>query len=309
MPQYVSLLALARRLPLGPPPEPVMRVAVVIIFIAVGVYYALARDQSFTLHAQTRAATVTLTGPQVQEWFLRDAILCLRRSEPAAANVESDVCSGRFYTQVTAEEASVLWPERAALTLSGGNQDMLLVAIDLSQTAEPAQFNGQPVRDESLLMFPKSSLVDTGSLVARGRVSLGALAAGGAPHLLVGGSYEIREELGLSTSSVVVATGNFLPGDMVRIEDAQGLQVTSHVLIAPSTHALAGFDVVATTPPAPSVLKIQRIGAEPSRITSRWTDRLINDAFPLALSIFLGLLGASLGITKSFSRSSKSGER
>jgi hypothetical protein len=208
------------------------------------------------------------------------------------------LCDNRFFETFKSEEAEVSWPVGTELSLSGAAHGTL--AAQIGNIAEKhILFNNITVEKNSLILFDQRSLADTSSLVLSGVLALGEVAETGSIHLVQRGSYEIREALPLTPGTSIVATGQFLPGDYVRIEHQNGAPIPMRILITIPGSDLADFDVIATSPPLPSNIVVQRIGAKPTHITSRWMDRVTNDALPLALSIFLGLLGASLGIAKS----------
>ncbi len=291
-------MTLARSLPGTVPLEVFVRVVLLIVFAAVAVYYLLDRKQSFTLYVHTRLATVELTGSSQQTWYLSRATLCQRATGEGTS--DSPQCAAPYYNSFEGEEVEVTWQEGVTLTLRGMDETSFITEITVPDPeAEPPYFDDTPITDKSLIIFDRRSLLDSGALVLTGELTVGASPESGATHLLQGGRYEIRESLRLSSGPSVVATGTFLPGDTLTLEDATGTPVPLQMLISPPRNAGSDFDIVATSPPRKSAIVLQRIGTAKTRISSRWMDRLANDALPLALSIFLGLLGASLGIAKS----------
>lgn len=295
---YANLLGLARRLPAGVPPDRIARGVLIVIFALVAIYYLLERDQSFTIHAQTGAASIEVTGARSHIWVLGNAVLCNRRPGQIDGPHGDGPCDNRYFETFKAEEAEISLPAGTKLSLHGTNPEQL--AIQISKVPERLPlFDSIPITENSVLFFDRGSLADTSSLVISGYLTLGEIAETGATQLVRQGSYEIRESLARTSGISIVAMGDFLPGDYVRVEGQDGKLVPMRILITVPGVELADFDVIATSPPRPSSIVVQRIGAAQTRITSRWMDRLSNDALPLALSIFLGLLGAALGIAKS----------
>lgn len=299
-----ALLTLARRLPFGSPPGGYVRLALIAFFTFVVIYYALERDQSFTIHAQTRAASIEVTGNRPHVWVLGDAILCKRRPSQIDVARGDGTCDARLFEVLESPEAEVLWSKDTTLDIYGMNPAQLAVQIGKIPGQSPT-FDDIPITENSILFFDRTSLSDISSLVLSGHLALGELAETGGVHLVQQGLYEIRESLALTSGASVVATGSFLPGDYVRVEDKHQAPVPMRILITGPGSDLSDFDVIATSPPRPSSIVVQRIGAEQTRITPSWIDRLTNDALPLALSIFLGLFGASLGIAKSLTDDAK----
>ncbi len=281
----------------GISPEVALRVLLLCVFAGVALYYLLEREQSFTLHVQTKSARIELTDADPAPWYVAGATLCQRAE--GGGDGEGTLCDLKYYNSHQSEEAEVLWQTGVVLTISGMDETYLSAHITVPEGASrTSTFDTAEITDQSVLVFERQSLEDTASLVAAGHLVIGEVAETGSTQLLQGGVYEIRESLKLSSGPSVVARGSFLPGDSISLLDKSGDPVPAQILITAPLGPRSDFELVATSPPRNSAMVVQRIGAVKTQITSRWMDRLVNDALPLALSIFLGLLGASLGIAK-----------
>ncbi len=318
------LKAVARTLPGDIPLERILRLVILAVFVGVVVYYAIGRKQSFTLYATTNSVAVNVTGDDPQDWELADASLCLRKSEDVTSKPETlapnPQCSPSFFVNAVepppeAEDTAakppavpeqaffeLTWVEGTRLVINhtAGGPMTVEVTYEKPELKNFSTFDGIPITQNSVLFFPRSSLATTEAVFIKGRVQVGNPVKSRTSFLLLNGSYEIRERLGLSSGPTLIAKGTLLPGDFVSLVDRQGAEIpTQMVLMPPARTSDRGFDIVATSPLRHSALLVDRIGAARTEITTRWMDRLASDALPLALSIFLGLLGASLGIAKS----------
>lgn len=280
----------------------IMRSVLLFAFLCVAAYYLFPRPQSFTIVAATQSVTVTTAEGMQDVWALENAVLCQRRPVDAPLPDElpqAGQCDPEDYVEMRAPFAEILWTPGYRLTVSGDSESQLYVSITAPPKGPLALFGEAPITNASALFFDRSSLANLGGLVAQGQIEIGGLAQAGAAKLTRSGTYQIRETLGLPSRKAVVATGDILTGDLVRLTDRQGAGITATMLLAPSADALADFDVIMTSPEQPSAIEITRIGGAQSTITTRWTDRIANDALPVALSIFLGLFGVTLGIARS----------
>ncbi|MBV7378514.1 hypothetical protein [Maritimibacter dapengensis] len=293
-----QLLSIARRLAVGPNLQRSVSILLTVMFALVVVYYLLVREQSFTVYAQTNYAAFEVTTKRPQLWMIGDATLCQRRVKRKAEADRDGLCDGRLFDVQPAELAEITWTEGTNFTLFGDTGNLAALAFQGGEESG-AFFNGEPIRGESILYFATDSLAKVETLVLSAKVTIGANAETGETGLLHDGRYEIREVLALTSGASVVATGTFLPGDQIRVIDKDGSRLSMRLLIMPSDTSRAAFGIVATSSPEVSSIAIDRVGAARTHITSKWTDRLSNDSLPLALSIFLGLFGASLGIAKS----------
>lgn len=288
-----------------------LRAILIALFCGVAVYYIFPRAQSFTVVAATQSVSMSLMPGTQTVWDLQNAIVCLRLPEGETVQNETSSdqpggqCDPEYYAEATYPQVSVLWTAGHQLKVSGFDDTRLLIEVQTGSSTAPTHIVDDVVTDNSLVLFDRTTMRTLGGLLAKGEVAIGDLAEAGAAHLTRGGTYQIRENLGFPSRKSVVATGDILPGDLVRLTDGTGASIYSTLLLTQSTHALADFDVILTSPERQSAIEITRIGGAQSSISTRWTDRIANDALPVALSIFLGLFGASLGIVRSLSTQNK----
>lgn len=307
------LLMTSRTLVSNVTPGLLVQIGLIVFFFGVGVYYLVDRKQSFTVQASTQSVTVKITDGPNNVWSLGRAILCLRNGERILQDKKDQrQCDPDYYTEHVAVIEDLEWPVGTVLMVSGYNELLLSVEINVSTAVKPLYFNEVEITDQSVLFFERSALHDQGSFALSGIVKLGQPAEAGGARLLRSGHYEIREYLGLTSGSSVVSTGMLLTGDYAELTDRSRVGIPTSLFLTESNVTLADFDVILTSPPESSMLVIKRIGSEVAEIRPKWTDRLVNDALPLAVSILLGLFGASLGIVKNLfssnSRPKNSGE-
>lgn len=282
----------------------IIRVVVLLFFCFVAAYYIYPRAQSFTIVASTQSVSVTLSGGSLHLWSLENAVLCLRLPKDVSItpNVSPQThCDPGFYREIKSKKVDILWTPGHRLTVSGYDKSQLTVEIETFESTESTKFGKLSIVDKSVLFFGRSSFDNLGGLVAHGQVKIGEIAEAGAAKLTRGGTYQIRENMGIPSRKSVVASGEILTGDFLRLTDGEGNGIDTTMFLTRTTNNLADFDVIMTSPERPSAIEITRIGGAQSTITTRWTERIINDALPVALSIFLGLFGASLGIVRSLS--------
>tara|TARA_R110000751_G_scaffold8041_3_gene32504 strand:+ start:5278 stop:6216 length:939 start_codon:yes stop_codon:yes gene_type:complete len=280
----------------------VVPLCLIAFFIWVAAYYLVDREQSFTVQAATQSITVTVTDGPVQVWSLGKSLLCLRHgAEPEVGSKNPKQCEPRFFSEHEATIDELVWPVGAVLTIAGYDETRLSVAISLNGASGRAYFGDRVINDQSVLFFERNALRNEGSLALTGKVKLGQPAETGAVRLLRAGKYEIRENLGLSAGSSVVVSGTLMPGDYAEVTDRMGSGIPTSLFLTQTAVPLSDFEVILTTPPQNSMLLIKRVGSAVTEIRPTWTDRLVNDAMPLAVSILLGLFGASLGIAKNLS--------
>lgn len=288
-----------------------LRAFVVIVFCLVPVYYLWDRNQSFTLQAATQSITITTDAGLDNEWEIAGAILC-RRIPAGEAVIATDAsrCDADFYTQheiapTTGDDSglvTLVWPADYQLTIQGAGTDELSVAITFPADAETLYFGDIAVPDQSLVIFPASELTRLGTLPLSGKVRIGQPPRAGASHILRAGTYEIRENLGLSGLSTVVAGGTLLLGDYAWPADRNGEPITASMFLADSADERAAFDIVLTTPQQPSAINIERVGGASAAFTTRWIDRVNTDALPIAITALLTLLATILNVLQGVER-------
>lgn len=278
-----------------------VRGLLLVIFAAVAAYYLYPRKQSFTIFAPTQSVTIELAGNQQHLWSLAGAHLCRRLNDGetnSAALITNNECDPEIFSEYTADEINIYWPQGYSLTVTGHDQSRLIVEIAVENASQLARFDDTFITNNSLLYFDRATLDQLGGLVASGAIAIGQVAEGGASKLTRGGSYHILEQLWFTKGRTTVAQGDILTGDFVRLVDHKGNRVDGTMFLTSSSNILADFDVVLTSPPKRSAIEVTRIGGAQSSISTRWTDRITNDSLPAALSIFIGLFGASLGIAR-----------
>lgn len=283
----------------------VLRLILLLMFFSIAIYYMVPRAQSFTVVAATQSVTVTLQPTTEAVWDLQDVTTCFRlaKEETAQAVDETAKCDARFYREVVSPSAAVLWTGGHQLKVRGYDDTHLIIEIQTDLAEEPTRIDGQIVTDNSLIIFDRATIVHMGSLVAKGQITIGELAEAGAAYLTRDGTYQIRENLGFPSRKSIVSAGEILTGDLVRLTDPAGQMIDATMFLTDTTNRLADFDVILTSPERRSAIELTRIGGAQSTMTTRWSDRMANDALPMAVSILLGLFGASLGIARSLSSS------
>ena len=297
-----ALLSIPRYL--APPMRAIatLRGILLAFFVIVAAYYLFPRKQSFTILAPTQSVTVETAANQQHVWSLAGALLCRRLGEEETSSgglATNRECDPEIYNEYAADEIDIFWPQGYRLSVTGHDRTRLVVEISVENTGELAHFGDALITNNSLLYFERETFDRLGGLVASGEISIGQVAEAGASKLTRGGTYQIRENLWLTGGRTTVAQGDILTGDFVRLTDGKGDDIDGTMFLTRTGNSLADFDVVLTSPPKRSAIEVTRIGGAQTSITTRWTDRLTNDALPAALSIFIGLFGASLAIARS----------
>ncbi|MEP1538805.1 MAG: hypothetical protein ABJQ34_20785 [Paracoccaceae bacterium] len=286
-----------------------VRLVLLAIFIAVAAYYILPRAQSFTVVAATQSVTVNLMPGTQTHWELKNVTVCLRRSrEPSVeAEVKENAgsakreCNAKRYSEMALPKVDILWTAGHRLKITGFDKERLAVEVATNAATAATRIDGRVITDNSLILFDRATIPDLGGLVATGKITIGELAEASAARLTRGGVYHIRENYGFPARKSIISSGQILPGDLVRLVDRRQSEINSTMFLTQSAHPLADFEVILTSPEQHSAIEITRIGGAQSSITTTWIDRVSNDALPVALSILLGLFGASLGIARSLS--------
>ncbi|MGH1466907.1 MAG: hypothetical protein ACRBBQ_16265 [Cognatishimia sp.] len=285
-----------------------LRIILLTIFGFVALYYSYPRTQSFTIVASTQSVTATLSKGHQQPWSMQNAVLCHRHTGEDPLELEAtpqDHCDSEFYKEIQLQMVDILWTPGHRLTVSGHDGRYLAVEIETFESSEATRFGEISITNNSILFFDRTSLDELGGLVAKGQIEIGQIAEAGAAKLTRGGRYQIRENLGAPSHKTVVASGDILTGDRIRLVDRDNNGISATMFMTSSANNLGDFDVILTSPEQRSAIEFTRIGGGYSTVTTRWTDRIANDALPVALSIFLGLFGASLGIARSLLPASK----
>ncbi len=113
-----------------------------------------------------------------------------------------------------------------------------------------------------------------------------------------GGSFELRQPGFLNSNILSVKTGEFFTGDQIQIVERSGAApVDVSGFFIPDE---AGMLVHAASPLGRNVIRVDRLGTEPSRISSNVVDRSLTDPFLLFVSLIPAVVLTVLQLFSSF---------
>lgn len=308
----LSLTKLSRlgRFFLALKPQYVAVVGVITLFLAI--IYMLPGDRSFLIDAKTLGLNIEFVeDASINTWRLAEgAVLCrLAENSASASNDEaSGVCPhAEFDVEVLQDSLGLTWPGGVRLdvfaTLDGG---LALMVVDLnSGDAVELGRDLRPLDIDDIIVLPRKTFMETGSLPFAADLQVGTEASAGARTLLVSGEYVIREQLVGRSRLIEVATGTLHRGDRVSfVNDDKRKPVTSFGFFAsepvsPPGQGQAPFALIAYTEMALSQMIIDRYGAQRSTMTSDWTQRAVNDPLLIGGTVFLTLVSLFISILSS----------
>lgn len=293
-----------------------MRVFAAALLAAMILYYVPERESSLAVMATTEALSVRTVAEGETEWSIDGLTACLRDTgdlpETNRAPVAS--CEAPLYAGVVIEEEVTLrWPDDYVLEFRIVEGGALEVFATFPDTAEPVRLNDDyPVTSGSLLRIAADSARPI--LPLRGFLSIGQVPVRTDQLVLTGGRYEIRQKLRKSESTAPVTKGEFFPGDRIEFACEQPpfpiwpfvtrctgeRDVIARAFVTDRDVGDRTFEVVATTNPEYSSLRLTRVGGQPGTIPVRWTDRVLSDARPVAVATILGLIATIIALSNAY---------
>jgi len=283
--------------------RPWQLLALLVLVLVLAALYLSPRPRSFAINATTRAIDLTVVGASMSTWRLPDVLVCTRRGErlqgPGPTDRDGLSCDPRLYETSRVAELEMEWSPGTVLsvTRSGEGKALEVFVRDPAATS----IDGTPLTAGSRLVVDGPAWAEGNSLTFSAQVVLGQVPGPGSQYNLMDGTFEIREATPTQSRAVPVMSGDLFPGDEVRIVGPEDDSVTSFGFIEPLDDSDPGFRVVAYTPPAQSVLRIDRFGAESIRVSPSWVDRALRDAIFTAVttvSAFAGSVAALYAIVK-----------
>lgn len=308
-----------------------IRVLLSVLFVGMVLYYVLPRKQAFSVFASTEYLAVDMVSNNAPDWELPSVQACIRKTDPVATGVDVLGCDPTRYEHYEMSEAFVRWSEGYRLVFQGIEPHAILVTIERDETAKSVILDGFSMHPEpggqnqaqtpeithgSILRIPITPQ-SRPLMPIRGRVTIGDVPNGTQGLILHNARYEIRQQLGLNRRPAVVAQGVFFPGDRIGfasephpylrpfsglfgVPTAAAPDVVASLFITDISRLTPAFDLVATTPPKFSSLRLTRIGSDPTIIPVTWTQRVVGDSIPVAVATLLGLLGTTMALTNAY---------
>ena len=280
---------------------------VLLLFVAVALYYCWPRPKSFFLDVTTDYLEVTTDLDTQIVWDISEATLCVpgaREETDGNRTLERNECAGLFVRHAL-ENVELDWPDNVTLLLRSGPNRMLEILIRL-EAEQSIEINGVSATAESLLRIPGRSLDLNGGLGLSGDLVLGQTAEHGTLKMLQKGRYETREKPFFRSNALLVDSGSFAMGDAVAIEPAGGEdRISSYAFLTfdePRGDGTAPFRVIATSPESLSRLRLERARANPSYIEPNWSQRIANDPLAIGIATLLSLLATFLGVLNNLFR-------
>lgn len=296
------------------------RIFGLVLLLAVLVYYVPARPQSFVVSASTEILRIEMVDDGNVEWELPEIELCARIMDPTAPRrSELNWCSADRYSSMRLQDAVVQWRDGYTLTFRSFAADYIDVLVERREDALPVRISETvEITNGSLLRIPVDHPAGRALIPARGYVTIGDVPNRSDTLLLREGRYEIRQNLGVfHRQSHVVERGTLFPGDRISFAGQEAPlwaqvfgggdpgpkdtdTVVARLFLTELSPQSRWFDIVATTEPAFSALRITRVGGQPTLIAVSWTQRLLADALPVAIATILGLMGSIIALSNAY---------
>ena len=289
----------------------IVRVCLLLIAIAAWGYYVYPRNSSFSVSAETEFLSVRVSDSNQPDWFLPNVAACIREEGGS-----EDATCGRGFRAVTLEDVELKFYQGYFLAFRGYRSEAIEIAVTMAPSAAEVRLDGfDPETGESIseVLTNGSNLVvslrsgERPYMASRGFAVLGERPGGSGGLVLRRANYEVRQTLG-KRNPIVVASGQFLPGDQVNFlrdqcpfwlcfGDVPNAREIPATLVVTDISSSPAFDVILTTPSEPSVIGIARVGSVTSTIPVHWTARLSSDPIPASLATLIGLLGTALALS------------
>jgi hypothetical protein len=242
--------------------------------------------RAFVVAAETYRVEAT---PQVggsMRWNLKSAIICtpLANDLQSAAASDESGCSPNHYEIRKPVNLSFEWPAGRHFILRkapGGGP----IAIEWEEELELPEETLPP---KSLIAMRDADWRKAGALLFSGQVAIGVVPP--VTGYMISGHYEVREELFLRSSPVVVAEGDLMPGDRAEIVGAERPNKPAFVQAFVSANpdpGREGFQVIIYSPAGQDFLRLDRMRANPALIGSNWYDKALKDPWLLALAAIM----------------------
>ncbi|NVO58197.1 hypothetical protein HW561_20600 [Rhodobacteraceae bacterium B1Z28] len=245
---------------------------------------------------------------------------CLRK-EPGEHASELAWCDPSNFMGRKLGETAIRWMDGYHLTFRSFDKQWIEVLVEHEEGAKPVFLIGdEKIDNGSVLRIPFYHDYGRTVIPVRGIATIGEVPSATDSLLLQEGRYEIRQELGLLWKYPnVVKQGTFFPGDRVSfaVQPKPGWRrwfglaqtagdtskdVPAQMFIADLDPKDNGVDLVATTELKYSALCLDRVGVIEKRkcLPVSPTERLKEDAFPVALATILGLIGSLVALANAY---------
>jgi hypothetical protein len=272
------------------------------------------KDRSYVLNVESFGADITSAGLALSDWRLGPGtFVCARMpSPPPVQSILTSACDpGAFAVAQVSRSLEFGWDEGTRLLIGiAGAGDL---TVDLAQVPDGGVDIGLVEKDFwpgstktslklqqfSRLIIPRPVLAMSGALPLSGRIVVGSVADAGSTRLLDSGRYAVRERLVGSASLTTIKEGELAFGDRVSFHaHASGRDATNaYGYLSANVSSDRGdsgpnpFRMVVSTAPGRGLLRIERLGTNPTEIEPTWTDRALRDPVVLGLTALLSLAG------------------
>lgn len=273
--------------------------------------YALPREQTFIVEAQSWGADIVHDGSPAGQWRIEAALLCISRlggttSPDALPGPAIGDCPDAIYTTLQPEAADIDWPPGTATTLRATAEGGMALEITALPPGKTVEIGDARLGPGSRILVTPQAWRGHPALPVSGVMTIGLLPRAGEEGFLRRGRYQVNETLPLRQLPTPMLDGPLFPGDQVRFEARAaplwpGSATTDRRafgFVGPAIETDGGFTIVAYTETGHNRMRIDRVGAATSLVEVYWTHRILRDPVLLALAATLGVLGALVGMAR-----------
>lgn len=262
--------------------------------LIVSALYFTSTDRSFAISAQTKGIEIEFTNSISGAWRIPKAIYCMRREARTSGNSTNkwnEICNNRLYEVQQIPNFEISWPKGTKLRLSYFSETEQLEIFVTQEAENTINVNGKPLTKNSRIILQKSSWEKAGSFIFSGYATIGSVPSPGSFDYLISGRFEVWENLIFRSKPVLVNSGDFFPGDSVKIVGNNNYENTIvNGFISPTIDISAGLQVQIYSPSGPNLLKTERFSTDSSYTSSSWYDRAINDPWLIGVYAILALM-------------------
>ncbi|MFN4153897.1 MAG: hypothetical protein ACK4HF_04535 [Paracoccaceae bacterium] len=240
--------------------------------------------RTIVVEAETTGLEITFAG-QANDWALGPVTVCVPRPQIDRSLPRGDgQCDARRYLERSEDSLRINWNQNAAVRVTSTSLGGL--AFDMSGQTD--------VENRTRVILSAESWQANGALTFSGTTRIGDQLASGETHMILSGSFEMREKPFGSETTEVLKTGPLRRGEsaliMMPTEDGpMAAKVFGHITPAEDSSSRIAVGVVSA--PGQVFLQLGFYGAAvPTRISPSWVDRALASPLVLALVAIMSLV-------------------